>query len=81
MRRGRHSVEHERRCRGSCSDVGRAQHRNLYVIGNPNFSKAGSSSAFALIPPSTTTVAPNQKSLLMHTSVQKLAAAVQQGAR
>src|SRR5260370_20852251 len=28
------------------------------VIGNPNFSKAGSSSAFALIPRSTTTVAP-----------------------
>jgi len=29
MRRGRHSVEHERRCRGSLSDVGRTQHRNL----------------------------------------------------
>src|SRR5258708_29433011 len=29
MRRGRHSVEHERRCRGSVSDVGRTQHRNL----------------------------------------------------
>src|SRR6267378_4631893 len=28
------------------------------VIGNPNLSKAGRSSAFALIPPSTTTVAP-----------------------
>jgi len=49
------------------------------VIGNPNLSKAGSSSAFALIPPSTTTVTPIiKKSLLMHTSVQKLATAVQQ---
>jgi hypothetical protein len=31
------------------------------VIGNPNLSKAGSSSAFALIPPSTTTVTPTIK--------------------
>jgi len=43
------------------------------VIGNPNLSKAGRSSAFALIPPSTTTVAPIiEKSLLTHTSVQSL---------
>jgi hypothetical protein len=31
---------------------------SVCVIGNPNLSKAGRSSAFALIPPSTTTVAP-----------------------
>jgi hypothetical protein len=44
------------------------------VIGNPNLSKAGRSSAFALIPPSTTTVAPIiQESLLTHTSVQSVA--------
>jgi hypothetical protein len=43
------------------------------VIGNPNLSKAGRSSAFALIPPSATTVAPIiKKSLLTHTSVQRL---------
>jgi hypothetical protein len=43
------------------------------VIGNPNLSKAGRSSAFALIPPSTTTVAPIiKKSLLTYTSVQCL---------
>jgi hypothetical protein len=43
------------------------------VIGNPNLSKAGRSSAFALIPPSTTTVAPIiKKILLTHTSVQSL---------
>jgi hypothetical protein len=43
------------------------------VIGNPNLSKAGRSSAFALIPPNTTTVAPIiEKSLLTHTSVQSL---------
>jgi hypothetical protein len=43
------------------------------VIGNPNLSKAGRSSAFALIPPSTTTVAPIiEKSFLTHTSVKSL---------
>jgi hypothetical protein len=43
------------------------------VIGNPNLSKAGRSSAFALIPPSTTAVAPIiKKSLLTHASVQSL---------
>src|SRR5260370_29415693 len=35
------------------------------VIGNPNLSKAGRSSAFALIPPSTTTVAPIIKKSLL----------------
>jgi hypothetical protein len=43
------------------------------VIENPNLSKAGRYSAFALIPPSTTTVAPIiNKSLLTHISVQIL---------
>jgi hypothetical protein len=51
------------------------------VIGNPDLSKAGSSSAFALIPPSTTTVAPIiETSLLTHTSAQSLRR-LQQGAR
>jgi hypothetical protein len=41
------------------------------TIGNPDLSKAGRSSAFALIPPSTTNVAPIiEKSLFTHTSVQ-----------
>jgi hypothetical protein len=45
----------------------------ICVTGSPNLSKAGRSSAFALIPPSTTTVAPIiKKSLLTHTSVQSL---------
>src|SRR5260370_33587707 len=45
----------------------------VWVIGNRNFSNAGRSSAFALIPPSTTTVAPMiENSLLIHTSVQSL---------
>jgi hypothetical protein len=43
------------------------------VIGNPNLSKAGRSSAFTLIPPSTTIAAPIiEKSLPTYTSVQSL---------
>ncbi|WGD55217.1 hypothetical protein QA641_15850 [Bradyrhizobium sp. CB1650] len=41
------------------------------VTGNPDLSKDGRSTAFALIPPSTTNVAPIiEKNLLTHTSVQ-----------
>jgi len=74
MRRGRHSVEHDL----GVGDLTRTSAEPstetwVRVIGNPNVSKAGSSSAFALIPPSTTTVAPIiDNSLLMHTSVQSL---------
>jgi hypothetical protein len=74
MRRGRHSVEHDL----GVGDLTRTSAEPstetwVCVIGNPNVSKAGSSSAFALIPPSTTTVAPIiDNSLLMHTSVQSL---------
>jgi|GraSoi_2013_60cm_1033757.scaffolds.fasta_scaffold221016_2 hypothetical protein len=83
MRRGRHSVEHERRCRGSLSDVGRTQHRNL-GLRDWKSESFESWKFFSLRVDSAKhddCHAYNQKSLLMHTSVQKLATAVQQGAR